>query len=358
MPLRFLCVSAVVCLSTAAFSQNDNPEALIRAGHIKQAKAILESKLKQNPKEANALWQMAWVKMDYKDLEGAIAMGQEAIATDDKNAKAHCLLAEAMGTKAQQDGVGMFEKMRLARGVRKEAERALELNPKYTDCMDVLASFYEQAPGIVGGDKNKAAEMLDRMVHTDPVAGNLKKGNVAANAKDWTKTEEYYKAAYAADPKRFEAVINLGSLYSNDIFKKYDLAEKHSREAIQIDPKRVTAYSLLVQVLLLEKKDAEVEQVLAQAEKNVPDNLNPYFQAGRILLVMNRDYPKAERYFCKYLTQEPEPNMPPLANAHFRLGQVLDKQGRKPEAISEQETALRLKPDLKVAQEELKRLKQ
>jgi tetratricopeptide (TPR) repeat protein len=222
----------------------------------------------------------------------------------------------------------------------------------------VLAEYYEQAPGIVGGDKKKAAEMLDRMVQVDPVAGNLKKSGRAASAKDWTKTEEYVKAANAADPKRYEAVINLGSLYSNDIFKKYELAEKYSREAIQIDPKRSSAYSLLVQILLMEKRDAETETVLAQAEKNVPDNLNPYFQAGRILFVMNRDYPKAEKYFRKYLTQEPEPNMPPFASAHFRLGQVLDKQGRKPESIAEQEAALRLKPDLKVAQDELKRMKQ
>src|SRR3954453_1989965 len=105
MSLRILCVSAFVGMSTIAVAQSDNPEALIRAGHIKQAKSILETKLKQNPKDANALWQMGWVKMDYKDLDGAIGMGQEAIAADDKNAKAHCLLAEAMGTKAQQDGV-------------------------------------------------------------------------------------------------------------------------------------------------------------------------------------------------------------------------------------------------------------
>jgi hypothetical protein len=38
------------------------------------------------------------------------------------------------------------------------------------------------------------------------------------------------------------------------------------------------------------------------------------------------------------------------------LGLVLEKKGRKPEAIAEVETALRLKPDLEEAKKDLKRL--
>jgi hypothetical protein len=65
---------------------------------------------------------------------------------------------------------------------------------------------------------------------------------------------------------------------------------------------------------------------------------------------------KAKKLFSKYLMQEPEPNNPSLAHAQWRSGQALEKQGRKPEAISVEETAL-VKPDLKLALEDLKRMK-
>jgi len=57
---------------------------------------------------------------------------------------------------------------------------------------------------------------------------------------------------------------------------------------------------------------------------------------------------------CKYLTQqEPEGNTPPLAVAHWRLGLALEKQGKKQEL----QIAVQMKPDLKEAQKDLKRLK-
>jgi len=100
-----------------------------------------------------------------------------------------------------------------------------------------------------------------------------------------------------------------------------------------------------------------LDAILAQAEKNVPDNLSPYYQAGRLLLNPGSDLPRAENYFRKYLTQEPEPGAPQHAHAYWRLGLALEKQGRKPEAINALETAVRLKPDLAEAKKDLKRLK-
>jgi len=93
---------------------------------------------------------------------------------------------------------------------------------------------------------------------------------------------------------------------------------------------------------VLANRDAEVEAVLAAAEKSVPDDLNPYYQAGRVLYTQNKNLPQAEKYLRKYLTQEAEGGTPSLAHAHWRLALVLEKQNRKPEAITELQTALRL----------------
>src|SRR5205085_12677284 len=96
------------------------------------------------------------------------------------------------------------------------------------------------------------------------------------------------------------------------------------------------------------------------AEKAVPDNLSPYFQVGQLIASGNgggNDYARAERCLRKYLTQEPELNSTKWSRAHWRLGQVLEKMGKKPEAIAEFQAAVQLEPEFKPAQEDLKRLK-
>jgi hypothetical protein len=54
---------------------------------------------------------------------------------------------------------------------------------------------------------------------------------------------------------------------------------------------------------------------------------------------------------------EPEGRDPNHAAAHWRLGLVLEKEGRKPQAVNEMEEAVRLQADFKEAKEDLKRLK-
>jgi len=91
----------------------------------------------------------------------------------------------------------------------------------------------------------------------------------------------------------------------------------------------------------------------------VPDDLGPTYQAGKAILLSGDagQMGRAEACFRKYLTQAPEGGEPSLAGAHWRLGLVLEKQGRKDQALAEIKTAVNLDPNLKPAQEDLKRLK-
>jgi tetratricopeptide (TPR) repeat protein len=101
---------------------------------------------------------------------------------------------------------------------------------------------------------------------------------------------------------------------------------------------------------------SELDSALAEAEKTVPDDLTPMYRAGVVSTGADGDLPRAERYIRRYFTQEPEPQNPPFAAAHWRLGQVLEKQGRKTEAIAEWQTAVKLDPNSR-AKDDLKRVK-
>jgi tetratricopeptide (TPR) repeat protein len=104
------------------------------------------------------------------------------------------------------------------------------------------------------------------------------------------------------------------------------------------------------------EKWSELEATLAASEKNVPDNLVCYYRAANTLLNIGKELTRAEGYFRKYLTQEPEPNAASHAATHWRLGLVLEKQGRKADAMAELQTALKMDPN-SPAKADLKRLK-
>jgi len=344
---------ATALLSSAALFAADTPETLIEAGHFKKARSLVQAGLTRNPNDAHALYNMSRIKRAFGDKEAAIDLAQQAVKLDAKNSDYHCQVAELNGEKAQT--AGMFQQIRLARVMKNEGETALSLNPKNAECLSAMVTFYLEAPGIVGGDKQKAREFIDRLLTLDSVEGNFAQVEYAQHEKQMDKIEGFYLKAVEGNPLSYRAHSALGSFYLNE--KKFDLAARHAREALKIDPFEGAAYALLAAVYANQERWKELDAILDQAEAKVPDDLNPTFQAGRTLLLAGKDLPRAERYFRKYLTPEPEGGTPPLWAAHWRLGLVLEKEGRKPEAVSEIQSALSINPDFEPAKKDLKRLK-
>lgn len=345
---------APLCLLVSfASAQQSELVSLLDGGHFKRARTIADMRVRQNPKDAEALYAMGRIRQAYNDEEGAYSFAERAVAADGSKAPYHCLLGEAAGNKAQK--AGAFSKFGLGRAVKKEAEAGIAIDPKYAPCYHLLLVFHLKAPGIIGGDAKKATELADKLLSTDAVEGNLAHARIASENKQNDKLEGLYVKAVQSNPKSYKANIQMSVWFAGQ--KKYDLAEKHAKEAMKTDATRVGAYSMLAQTLVLQEKWTELDAILAQAEKAVPDNLNPHYQAARIALAENKDLPRAERYLRKYLTQEPEGGAPSWANARWRLALVLEKSGRKREAQQELRSALSLDPDFEPAKKDLERLK-
>jgi tetratricopeptide (TPR) repeat protein len=149
----------------------------------------------------------------------------------------------------------------------------------------------------------------------------------------------------------------VADFYASDSRKKYDLAEKYALAVLKLDETRVGPYAVLGILYAAGERWQDLDTAMARAEKNVPEDYGPHYQAGKVLLFSGKDLPRAERYFRKYLTMEPEGGEPNHAAAHWRLGLVLEKEGKKPEAIAEMQEAVRAEPDFKAAKEDLRRLK-
>lgn len=340
-------------LAAAWLYAADTPQALMDGGHHKRVRAIAEPLYREHPNDPEAQWMMSFVKLTWGDTKTALDLAEKAVAADPKNARYHLQLAQALGAEAQKASI--IRQPGLAIRFRKELETTLTLDPKNLGAMRYRIMYDFEAPGIMGGDKAHGRAMAEQATRVDPADGYALQAMVARYDKQQNRVEELLHKAVDAGPNNYDAQLNLAYFYVTPA-KKYAEAEGLARAAMRIDPGRTSAHSVLAMALIGQDKWADLEAALAQSEKDVPDDLTPYFQAGLSCLARPTEAARAERYFRKYLTQEPEPHSAGISWTHWRLGQAMEKQGHKAEAIAEWQTAVKLDAE-SPAKQDLKRVK-
>ena len=253
------------------------------------------------------------------DADTAIAAFEKAIAQNPGNADAHYYLANAYGSKAQQGG--MFAGAKYGPRMKEEYDKAVALDPKHVDARFGLVMIYVSAPAPFGGSKEKALEQAKAIKAIDPLLGHR---------------------AYA-------------SVYSKQ--KKPDLAKQEYLDAIREQPVSPKAHSFYGQYLANVEKDygaafTEFETAL----KVDPDYMPAFYHLGRTAGLAGTNLVRGEEALKKYLEYTPTDKEPPLANAHYYLGAIYEKQGRKAEAKGSYQAALKLNPTHENASKALKRL--
>ena len=253
------------------------------------------------------------------DNAAAIEILEKAVAQSPKSAEAHFYLANANAGKGQESG--MLGAGKYMSKMKDEYEKAIALNPKYVEARFGLVQFYAFAPGLMGGSYGKAFEQAKEIRAIDPVFGHR---------------------AYAV-------------IYSQQ--KKLDLAEKEYGEGIREEPNSPKAHSFFGQHLVNVVKNytaafAEFETAL----KLDPNYMPAFYHLGRAAAQANTNLARGEEALRKYVAYTPKENEPPLANAHYHLGTIYEKEGKKAEARQGYQEALKLNPSLKQASEALKRV--
>lgn len=346
------------CLACPAQSSDASPTALIEQGHYKRAQAILGNRLKINPNDARSHEEMSKVSEAFAHWDDAVQQAEKAVSLDSKDPEFQAALADAIGSKLSGADLGMFSKLSMARRFKKEAELALRLDPNNIDANQDLMEFHMDAPGIVGGDKNKATELADRMVHINPVRGYLLKFELASHEKRTDELEPLLKQAVDADPKSYEARMTATDFYLRKGTAGLAQAEEHATQALHISPGRARPYCALAKIYAQQGRWKELDSLLADERRAIPDDLAPFYHAGNTILANNhvQELARAEKYMRAYLEQPPEGKEPTSAEAHWRLGLILEKEGQKDQAKQELRQAVSLDPTLHGAKHDLERL--
>ena len=211
---------------------------LFEAGRGDEAAKAFETIQSKDPKNAGAASYLGRIAYQRGDLDAAVRMFEEAVDLEPGRSDHHMRLADAYAGKAEHASV--LRRPFLARSIRKELEKAVELDPANLDARQGLVQFYLIAPGIMGGSVEKATEQASEIAKRDAARGHMVRAQIYVHEKDFTKAEQEYVAAARVDPAQKGPRYALGYFYQGQ--SKFDEAFGVFEDLVKADPGELPAY--------------------------------------------------------------------------------------------------------------------
>jgi tetratricopeptide (TPR) repeat protein len=165
-------------------------------------------------------------------------------------------------------------------------------------------------------------------------------GNILARKKQYDNAIEKYNTSISINPKNDSPYIGLGYVYYQG-YKNYDAAISSYQKVIKRDKTNYSAYNDLALVLADKGDTKEAIDNYQKAIAANPNYANAYYNLGLIFLG-NKDFQQAIMQFKKII--ELPYNAGNYFNAYNGLCYSLSQESNYPEAISNCELAIKIKP--------------
>jgi cytochrome c-type biogenesis protein CcmH/NrfG len=305
--LGFFCLSAIAAPS---------PEGLLAQGRVDDAISSLQLKISSAPNDADSYSLLCRAYFVLENWDAALKACQTAVALQPANSQYHLWLGRVYGEKASH--ANFLSAAGLAKKVKTEFETAVRLDPTNLEAHSDLAEFYVEAPGMIGGGKDKAAEQAQALAKLDPAQGDLVEAWIAEKNKDWSAAEGDFRAAVEVSHGRAGAWLNLAQFY---------------RRTGRID-----------------KMQDALQHAVAADNKN-----HVLMQAAEILVRSKRNLPQAVELLRQYLSSGTVEDAPAF-KAHYLLGTIYEQEGAMAEAAQQYRLALALAKGFTLAQSALDRI--
>ena len=268
----------------------------------------------------SALFAQGCLAMADDRFRDAERLFERLVNEDGRSATYHLYLGRAYGAQAQRANV--LKQASLARKTKAEFDRAVQLDPENLDAREGLVQYYSQAPGIMGGSMDRAADQVAEIRKRNPYRAGFLGAQLATRRKDWTAATREYEQLVAQFPDSVSPHAALANFHGSS---------KRWEEAFRA-----------------------IDRWLATQ----PSSMLAQYAVGRWAAESGLYLDRGEQGLRRYLAAHtPKPGEPPLANAHWRLGTIHEKRGQRDAARAAYQTAVRLDPKLKGAEEALARLK-
>jgi Flp pilus assembly protein TadD len=207
-------------------------------GRANDAVSRLRLLLTANPENAETHNLLCRVYYQEEQWDEAIGECEAAVRLAPLESEYHLWLGRAYGEKARS--IHSIKAYGLAKKVRREFERAVELDNGNIDALSDLGEFYAAAPEIVGGGKGKAQVVARTLEKYEPAQAYELRGFLAEKNKDYAQAEIEYRAEVEASSQPAEAWMDLAAFYSRRRQREQMLQAVHA--GIDADQKAAKPY--------------------------------------------------------------------------------------------------------------------
>jgi tetratricopeptide (TPR) repeat protein len=238
----------------------------------------------------------------------AVKTLERAVKMNPQSAEAHFRLGNALGSEAGK--ANPLRQPFLAKRLKAEFEKAVELDPNLVSAREGLIQFYLQAPGVMGGSVPKAREQASEIARINALRGHFAAAQIANNQKDVAGAEKAYRAAATEFPDSLGAVTSW------------------------------------VNFLTTNGRADEAFTSLDRFLASHPNDRVARWWIGRTAAISGKQLDRGEQILRGLLAEQQPTDGPRILpeNIHFRLGDIAAKRGDKAKARAEYQEALKLNP--------------
>jgi Flp pilus assembly protein TadD len=273
----WLQVLPVSVIGTKEGGAKEDPRALLE-------KAWMENRLRKDPSDHTALYNLAAVDMNEGEYRSAAGLFQQALDRDSDDALTRTALAAAL------DGAGDWKQ------AEAEYEKALAIDPANANARFDLGQLETRHEDFAAAETNFRRLLTD---NPNDAGAHAALGAVLTATQRDAEGKQEFEAALTLDPNNFDALYNLAG---------FEAGNQNSARAVD-----------LLQRALKQRDDFDARQLLAAV----------YAQSGKLADAL-REFQAAQKL------------RPNDLQTHLALARVYAEMGQMPSAIREQRAALAL----------------
>nr|WP_305069810.1 hypothetical protein [Flavobacterium covae] len=182
-----------------------------------QAKPILETILKTNPKNIEIVSKLGEIAFYQKDWNYMVHYGQELVRLEPQKADSWFKYGSALAMKAKNSN--KLKALTMIGSIEETFLKTLALDPKHIGARWALIMLYCELPKFLGGGQEKADQYAKELITFSPIDGYLAQGYIAVQFDAYKTAEFWFKKAYQIGHSKI-TFEKLYDLYTNKIKDK------------------------------------------------------------------------------------------------------------------------------------------
>ena len=263
-----------IFLTTLAANSINKGKEYFNSGDFENARKVFQQLIDSNVENAEAHYWLGRSYFHLRNFEDASEHLEEAIDLDENIADYHFWYGNSVGNEIQSANV--FSQALMAGDILEAYETAIEIDPQHLGAHVAAAQFYLRAPGIAGGDIEKAKKEVKILRKLGSKDGDLINIGILVEEEKYIEAEKEYDTFHT----NFVDSTDNPQFYNGYGYfligqKKYEKAIRMFKRQVVLLPQWANSYDSLGDGY---RAAGKLNEALASYEKAV--EIDPMFEAS------------------------------------------------------------------------------